>query len=383
VKAQSFFKEKMIEAGKDSGAVAAESRSLAWNWQKIAPTVGVWSALGLLFTPQTFLVNLHSPTPLNWWQAFVSTMFPFMLWALLTPPIFRVCDRFPLENRQIFRRVGLHFLMSILFGIAHLFLMEYGERMLLPWAENYSPPIPATALILNFLANNIMFYWGILAVNHAINYFQKYQDREFRLVEARMQALKTQLNPHFLFNTLNAISELVYISPPAADKTITELSDLLRITLEKDDAQEISLKDEIEFVGKYLNIQQTLLGERLKVEMSIEPETFDALVPNMFLQPLVENAVRHGIAPRKSGGMLSLAARRKNDRLAIIVEDDGTGLNANWLANGGIGLANTRARLAHLYGENYRFDIEKSELAGTRVTIEIPFREQSRQEKNF
>lgn len=329
----------------------------------------------MLFTPQTYLVNLNSPTPLDWWQAFVSTMFPFLTWAMLTPLIFRVCSHFPLENKNVLPRVLLHFLFSIPFGVAQLLIMDYGEHLLLPWVEGYAPPIPPTALLFNFLANNIMFYWGILAVYHAINYFQKYQDREFRLVQAQMQALKTQLNPHFLFNTLNAISELVYTSPPVADKTITELSDLLRITLEKDNAQEISLKDEIEFVGKYLNIQQMMLGERLKINVDIAPETFDARVPNMFLQPLVENAVRHGVAPRKSGGKISISTERKGEMLIIVVEDDGIGRISNWQTHSGIGLTNTCARLRHLYGENHQFKIDQCEPNGTKITIAIPFSE--------
>ena len=346
-----------------------------WNLRKFSVTIGVWSLLGLLFTPQTYMVNLASPTPLNWWQAFASTMFPFMLWAILTPPIFWLCNRFPLENGNILIRVFQHFSFSIPFGIAQLILMDYGERLLLPWVENYSPPIPATALIVNFMANNIMFYWGIVAVNHAINYFQKYQDREFRLVQSQLQALKTQLNPHFLFNTLNALTELVYTSPSAADKTITELSDLLRIALENDTAQEVTLKDEIEFLEKYLDIQQVLLDDRLKIEIDIAPETYDALVPNMLLQPLAENAIRHGLVERTMGGKISLSAAKRNGNLEIRVRDDGIGLESNWQAKGGVGLTNTRARLEHLYGANHRFDLQSGQACGTEIKITIPFSE--------
>jgi sensor histidine kinase YesM len=347
-----------------------------WNLRKLAVVVGVWGLLGLLFTPQTYLVNLSSPTPLNWWQAYVSTFFPFMLWAILTPPLFWVCARFPLENRRLFSRVLLHFLFSILFGMAQLLMMEYSEKLLLPWTEHYRPPIPVIALIASFLASNIMFYWGIVAVNHAFNYFQKYQDREFRLVQAQLQALKTQLNPHFLFNTLNAISELVYSSPVVADKTITELSDLLRITLENDTAREVTLKEEIEFLEKYLDIQQTLLDQRLKIRIDIAPEAYDALVPNMFLQPLAENAIRHGLTSRAAGGSFSLIAARKNDNLEILVRDDGVGFETDWEAKGGVGLTNTRARLNHLYAENHRFDLLSAKATGTEIKITIPFSEQ-------
>lgn len=347
-------------------------KSILW---KTVIIIGGWSLLGILFTPQTYLINLGSPTPLNLWQAFVSTMFPFLTWAVLTPPIIWLCNRLPIENRRILNRLGIYFILSIPFSFFHFAILQTGERMLLPWVEGYTPPIPPVALIVGSLANNVMLYWGIVAVIHAFSYFQKYQDREFRLVEAQLQALKTQLNPHFLFNTLNAISELVYSSPPTADKTITELSDLLRITLERDTAQKITLKDEIEFLEKYLDIQQTLLEHRLKVRMNIAPETFDALVPNMFLQPLAENAIRHGLAARATGGTVSLISERRNGNLEIHVRDDGTGFNSNWETKGGVGLANTRARLEHLYGENQRFEFESNSAAGTLIKITIPFSE--------
>jgi sensor histidine kinase YesM len=344
--------------------------------KQIAAVFGVWTLMAILFTPQTYLANLSTPKPLNIWQAFQATLFPFYSWAILTPPIFWLCSRFPLEHSRLLRRILLHVLFSISFGLAQLVLMSYSEHLLLSWLNEYQPPMPMKALVVGFMANNIMFYWGILAVKHAIDYFRKYQDREFRLVQAQMQALKTQLNPHFLFNTLNAISELVYSAPKIADKTITELSDLLRITLEKDNAQEITLKDEIEFLQKYLNIQQTLLEKRLKVQIDIAPETLDALVPNMLLQPLAENAIRHGLAPRERGGVLSLASARRNGNLEISVRDDGIGFEPDWQVKGGVGLTNIRARLKHLYGDEQHFDFVAGETKGAEIKITIPFSEQ-------
>jgi len=175
--------------------------------------------------------------------------------------------------------------------------------------------------------------------------------------QAELQTLKTQLHPHFLFNTLNAIAALVYVSPPEATKTISQLSDLLRFTFHNNKAQEVTLKEELDFLRKYLQIQQTLLQERREVEWAIDPETLDALVPNMIWQPLVENSIRHGIAPKEGGGRIEIFSGGVNDQRLIEIRDDGMG--AAGKENGtGIGLINSRTRLEHLYGEAQKFDVK-------------------------
>jgi sensor histidine kinase YesM len=237
-------------------------------------------------------------------------------------------------------------------------------------------------LLVNFhLA--LFFYWAILGVRYAIEYYQKYKERELRasqletrLAQARLQVLKMQLHPHFLFNTLNAISELVFKDPESAEHMITNLSDLLRLSLENVGVQEVPLKQELDFLGKYVEIEQTRFHDRLRLKMNIAPETLDATVPNMILQPLVENAIRHGIGVRSSGGNIEVGAERENGMLHLFVRDDGRGVlnGAQHALKEGVGLANTRARLDHLYGVAHRFGLENSPGGGLTVDMMIPFK---------
>ena len=179
-----------------------------------------------------------------------------------------------------------------------------------------------------------MFYWGVVVIEHALDYYRKLQERELRasqleaqLAQSQLQLLKMQLHPHFLFNTLNAISALIRESPDEADEMVSRLGNLLRMTLETAGLQEVPFKKELEFLKHYLDIEQTRFQDRLKVEMAIEPETLDGLVPSMILQPLVENSVRHGVAPRPEGGCIKIKAWRDNSLLRLEVEDDGPGIS--------------------------------------------------------
>src|SRR5262249_12543584 len=196
----------------------------------------------------------------------------------------------------------------------------------------------------------LLIYWIIVVVNHAFDYYQKYREREMRaldlekrLAQAKLQALQMQLNPHFLFNTLHSISSLMHRDVEAADRMIDRLSDLLRSALEGSDTQEGELQDELEFLKRYLEIEQPRLGDRLTVKMDIEPDTLRARVPNLILQPLVENAIRHGIEPRARPGRIELRAQRKDATLALEVRDNGIGIKEGELFDEGVGLSNTRA----------------------------------------
>jgi sensor histidine kinase YesM len=197
------------------------------------------------------------------------------------------------------------------------------------------------------------------------------------LATSQLNALKMQIHPHFLFNTLNAISALVNDSPKIATQTIAQLSDLLRMSLKDDVAQEISLKQELDFLGKYVQIQQTLLQDRLGVEWKIASETLDVAIPSMILQPLVENAINHGISPVESGGRIVIAAAKENENLKLSISDNGQGVpsKAELLFQKGIGLYNTRERLKHLYGDKQELKISEIPTGGVLVQLEIPFRE--------
>ena len=223
-----------------------------------------------------------------------------------------------------------------------------------------------------------MTYLFLVGLAHALE-FRRESDRravdsaqlEMRLVEAQLQALQRQLHPHFLFNTLNAIAGLMRTDVDAADRMMDRLGDLLRMTLNTSNIQEVPLKEELEVLQKYLDIEQVRLGNRLTVDIDIDAETLDAQVPNFLLQPLVENAVRHGIAPRVEPGQLAISASHRGDRLTIEIFDSGDGVPPHRLTllNQGVGLANTRARLEHRYPHDHRL-VFSNVSAGFRVTVE-------------
>jgi two-component system LytT family sensor kinase len=346
---------------------------------------GCWSFVALFFTSQTYTQSRLSQEPLSFFRVASWQFSSCYVWFALTPIILWLNRRFPLERGRWMRSLPLHLLFSVLIALAQQSI----DALVLPSlgyypGQTFNSYLEAYKffLFVNFhLA--LFFYWSILGVSYAIDYYQKYRERELRasqletrLAQARLQVLKMQLHPHFLFNTLNAISELVYKDPESAEQMITNLSDLLRLSLENVGVQEVPLKQELDFLNKYVEIEQTRFHDRLRLNMMIAPEALDASVPNMILQPLVENAIRHGIGPRSSGGRIEIGAERKLDMLHLFVRDDGRGLlNGEQQAlKEGVGLANTRARLAQLYGATHLFELENSPGGGLTVDLAIPFK---------
>jgi LytS/YehU family sensor histidine kinase len=227
-------------------------------------------------------------------------------------------------------------------------------------------------------------YWAILGLILSTQYYRQFRDRELKatrlegkLAQAQLQVLKMQLHPHFLFNTLNAISALLHKDAESADVMIARLGELLRTTLENVGTQEIPLRQELEFIQPYLEIEKARLGDRLHVEMHIDPEAMDAAVPNLVLQPIVENAIRHGIAPYAEKGRIDIRAHRENGILRMEVEDNGPGLSLEQQVNfrPGVGITNTRARLQQLYGPDHQFEMKNGASRGFTVTLVIPARE--------
>jgi signal transduction histidine kinase len=304
-------------------------------------------------------------------------------WALLAPGILWLSRRYRFERVTWRRAAAVHAVAVVVFVLAHAVLTVtvrellagfFGFRLGSWWAEFQR------LFFLNF-DWEMMTYWAVAGLSHALDYQDEAQERalaaarlETALAEAQLQALQRQLHPHFLFNTLHTISALMHRDTEAADEMLARLSDLLRLTLDRLGVQEVSLKEELEFLEKYLEIERTRFGDRLVVEMQIEPETLDLLVPNLVLQPLVENAMRHAIATRIGGGRLQIVARRTGNRLWMMVRDNGPGLSkANLDAfNHGVGLSNTRSRLEHLYRGDHRFEFHEPSDGGLAVTIEIP-----------
>jgi LytS/YehU family sensor histidine kinase len=238
-------------------------------------------------------------------------------------------------------------------------------------------------LVIFYFHVTLVIYWAIVLAHLSWGYYQRGRERELQasalateLVRTRLEVLRMQLNPHFLFNTLHTISALIHENPEDADRIVARLSELLRVSLEQSDTQEVPLRQELSFLERYLQIEQTRFQDRLAVEMEVEPGLDHVLVPSLILQPLVENAIRHGIEPREDTGRVKIAARRLDGMLELKVSDNGPGLPESEIAPNreGVGLSNTRSRLSHLYGANHRFDLTPASGGGLEARLLIPFR---------
>jgi two-component system LytT family sensor kinase len=336
-----------------------------------ALALGGWTLLGLLSASRIKLNYAYTNNSIAWSKALVFALTDWYVWALLSPALFWIARRYPLEPRIWWRSLLIQLPVGIGLSLIKMIIEFNARRWLTP---EYARRFPTLEL-----SSTIFTYSAIIGVIYAYDYYRKYRAHELKssqlsakLAEAQLQALRMQLNPHFLFNTLHAISSLMRQDVEAADRMIVELSDLLRLTLEKTGAQEVPLRWEIEFLERYLGIEQMRFRDRLEVRWKIEPETLDARVPNLILQPLVENAVRHGIARRAARGVVEICAAREDGHLQIEVRDNGVGLPDNWKE--GVGLRNTRARLEHLYGPAHRFTIANATTGGLHVRLTLPLR---------
>ncbi|HEY0320852.1 MAG TPA: histidine kinase [Pyrinomonadaceae bacterium] len=358
------------------------------RWLKWVALSGFWTFLALLYGNQTYFFMRAEGMYHQWWLIIVWQILVWNTWTALTPLILWAGRRFPIEIRSWRRGVLMHlpiFALVSSLNVAVFTVLYIGMRpfdvyqdITTPFSHQYYEKL------LSRFPLDFLIYSAILGVGYAFDYYEKYRERESRatqlesqLVQAQLESLKMQLHPHFLFNTLHAISGLVREQEnKAAVNMIAGLSQLLRHALETSGRPEVPLREELEFLELYLDIQQMRFSDRLKIEMNVQPETLDAAVPNLILQPIVENAIRHGISPRVEGGLIQLSTRSDNGILEIKVSDDGCGLHKDWrLENSeGIGLANTRARLAQLYGASYRFVIRNRAGGGVEILLAFPFR---------
>ncbi len=331
----------------------------------------LWTLLGVFSASQIYIryayYSEHAPT---WRQAFNVAFSDWYAWGLLSPAILWLAHRYPLARGVGGLRWFAHLSAGLVFSIL---------KMLLELGAFYLAAGVVRQVTLPQLHSNLLTYGAIVGVIYAVNYYRKYRAQEVQasqlaaqLAQARLQALKMQLQPHFLFNTLHAISALVHKDAEAAERMIARLSELLRATLDSAGAQEVSLQQELDLLDRYLEIERTRFPDRLRVEINVTPETLPALVPNLILQPLVENAVRHGIAPRAAAGTITLSAQRAEEQLILIVRDNGPGLAASH-GKEGVGLLNTRARLRQLYGEAHTFALENDPAGGAIVRLAFPF----------
>jgi two-component system LytT family sensor kinase len=341
-------------------------------WRRVRSWVAVWigwTALALFFAISASLTYRSTGRPANWALSIRRSLLEWWLWALLTPVVVWLARRYPLDRRWPWRQVLIHAAAGTVLAV----LKAAAERAMFAWLTGVW-----TYWLISTLALQFFIYCALVAAAHSVVYYERSRERDqlaARLADARLQLLSMQLQPHFLFNTLNTIAELVHGDADAADSMVTGLSDLLRRTLELGPAQEIPLDAELDLLGRYLDIQKARFGERLRVTMTVEEEARIASVPVLLLQPLVENAIRHGLNEHLSSGRIHITARRDGARLVITVTDDGLGAAANaGPARERIGLGNTRARLDALYGSQHRLDLTNAPERGARVLLEIPFR---------
>jgi two-component sensor histidine kinase len=372
-------------------APSIASRGPVTKWLII---FGVWTLFGLFFASQFALQNQLSENPISFWRILSWQLASGYAWFILSPLILWLSKQYPFEDGKWKASVPIHVVASVVVSLGILTIDAYVLPKLGYLARFNLTSFWETYKILFFVNFHfsIAIYWGVVAIHQAILYYRKYRERELktsqleaRLAQSRLQVLKMQLHPHFLFITLNAISELVHRDPDAADTMLTDLSDLLRMSFENLEVQEIPLKQELEFLRKYLEIEQTRFHDRLEVKMDIGADTLDASVPNMILQPLVENAIKHGISPKAEGGHINIGAVRNNGHLELLVSDDGVGVsNSDMKAVAeGVGLSNTRRRLKHLYGEGHKFELRPDGDHGVIVRLDIPYRQYIEQPRNI
>jgi two-component system LytT family sensor kinase len=350
----------------------------------------LWTVLGLFYFSQGVTQRLfgHDPTP--WWHYLVGWLLGVYVWAFLTPIILSLGRRFPIERRNWLRRTALQLLLSAVFSAFELTVESvlYSRFHLFPVVmKNFSGAL--AQLLVRGFHGGIVDYWIVLGLQWGVLYYRRYQERsrevmkfelraselQSQLMSAQLNALKMQLQPHFLFNTLNAITVLVRQQRGKdAEQMLGHLSDLLRRVLEDVDTQEVSLQRELEYLYLYLAIEQVRFADRLRVEVSADPEAQEASVPQLILQPIVENAIRHGIGRSSSAGRILINASKTDGKVELRVEDDGPGLSPRHVSpDQGIGLANTRARLQQLYGQDARLEIRNCQRGGVIVTMTIPF----------
>jgi signal transduction histidine kinase len=345
---------------------------------RLALIWGAWTLYALFTASQTYLSRAYlyaSSQPVGFKPVFLYSLLDAYTWALLTPFVLWLGARFAISKKNWWYAIPLQIVCAIVFAVIQVQIFV----RLLPLIGYQSPP-RIEAVFLARLHADLLTYGALIGLRHAVDYYRKYQDRELkatqleaRLAQAQLQVLKMQLQPHFLFNTLHAISALVHKDAEAADRMITRLAEFLRLTLDSVGVQEVALQGELESLDKYLEIEQVRFGSRLTVHRSVEPATLDMLVPNLILQPLVENAVRHSIAPRAAGGRIEIRARREEGNLVLEVLDDGPGPRNAPLSEG-VGLTNTRARLQQLYGAAQSMDIGSEPGGGFRVRLTLPAR---------
>jgi len=368
-----------------SPSLAARMRTAATIWL-------AWTAAGLFYVTQDFVPRLYRNESIPWQGVFVGWMAAMYICAAFTPAILWLGRRWPLDRERRWQRIALHLLFASVFSVASQSL-EAPVLMALgafpPGPQARSLAAAASWIVVYGFHGGVIRYWAVIGVQTIVRSHQQARARErealqlqirsselgAQLTAAHLSALKMQLQPHFLFNTLGAIMVLVQQRrTQEAEEVLGRLSDLLRLSLEDVDTQEVPLWRELEFLHLYLSIERTRFQDRLRVHIRADDDVLDALVPHMVLQPIVENAVRHGLGQSEDAVTVEVRAEKGPHLLVLTVADDGPGSASPEFDGPGIGLANTRNRLNRLYGDGATLLAENRQPHGARITVTLPCR---------
>ena len=339
---------------------------------------GVATLIAILYSAERFAYSRFTGAPISLRSLLPAELIFTYAWALLTPPVMFVAKRFPVWGPSPrLRNWGVQVAALAAFVATHAALCSLVMAAISSATTLSEFPTLFGNTVLSWTVVDAIVFCALVTVHHAVVYYRVSKDRalrasqlEARLAQTQLHMLRMQLQPHFLFNTLHSISALMHKDVRRADSMIAALSDLLRMSLQNIGAQEVPLQSELDFLQRYVEIMSLRFGDRLRVSIDVDPETRDARVPNLFLQPLVENSFRHGFGDLGQGSV-SITVRREGDMLCCDVRDDGRGLRAGHKE--GTGLASTRQRLAHLYGERQTFSLRGAPGQGVHVTMAIPF----------
>ncbi|HEY2712810.1 MAG TPA: histidine kinase [Chthoniobacterales bacterium] len=354
------------------------------KWQKAFLFILLWTLIGLIFSTISYVGTINQDNTLA--DTLRLNLVQYYLWAGFSFLIFWFSRRFPIELRPVSpRNLLVHIPALLCFAASHQTVNIAFIWFLTPRLRQFFPSLASCYRAyfgFGFYLDLIIASLIVIA-SHALLYYQGLRESKLaqsslqaRLAEAQLRALKMQLQPHFLFNTLHSISSLVLEDPPRANAMIARLGDFLRLTLEHTDEQMVTLKEEIEFLRCYLEIEQVRFGDRLTVNFRMEPATLAANLPHLILQPVVENAIQHAVAPRAAPGRIDIEAKRSNGLVQLEVRDTGPGLreNTDSVTRHGVGLRNVIARLEQTYGSEFSFEMKNGQDGGLTVTMELPFR---------
>jgi two-component system LytT family sensor kinase len=342
---------------------------------------GVWTIVALFFSTQVYIMYFAESRPIPYAESFFVQASACYLWAIVTPFVLWLARNHPIDRNHWRKKVAAHVVLSLLL-VSALIVIHFVIYMLIVRRPDMITPMYTFGYYYPNLDRWMLVYWFIFLMSHAFYYYRSYRKGELKasrlqteLVQAQLEALKMQVHPHFLFNTLHSISALLSKDTEAARKMITRLGDFLRLTLENAGETEVTLQQEIEFLNGYLEIERIRFRGRLTTEIYVDPTVLDAKVPNLILQPLVENAMRHAIA-NSTAGKVEVEAVPRNGSLHIEVRDNGCGLTCERQSmprkKGGLGLTNTRARLSGLYGPDAKLELTNRPTGGVTVTLDIP-----------